>query len=99
MPDKIPLRTLNQQTYPHAGRLEIDNITGHLRLILDERGMDDDAMVRERFADTGISFQDAVADPELGDAAQRVYADLRAISLTLLQRWRAAQPAPTEPLE
>jgi hypothetical protein len=91
MPDKIPLRTINQQTYPHAGRLEIDNINGVLRLLIDERGMDDDAMIRERCADTSISFTDAVADPEIGEAAQRVYADLRLIAITMLQRWVGGQ--------
>ena len=91
MSDKIPFRTLNTTTYPHAGLLEVDNINHRLRLLIDERAVADDAMIRERFADVSISFGDALADPEMAADAQAVYVALRSLSLVMLNRWAAAQ--------
>ena len=97
MSDKIPYRTINTTTYPHAGLLEVDNVNHRLRLLIDERAVADDAMIRERFADTSISFEDALADPEVSADAQAVYTALRNLSLILLNRWRVAQETPNEP--
>ena len=101
MPDKITLRTINTSTYPHAGVLEIDNITHGLRIIMDERDAADDSMIKERFDDISISMEEALADERITDDAQAVYAALRRIALVKIQDYVDAknQPQPETPEE
>ena len=98
MSEKITLRTINTSTYPHAGMLEIDNITHGLRIILDERDAADDSMVKERFDAISVTMDDALADERVADDAQIIYAALRRFTLVKLQDYVDAKNAP-EPEE
>ena len=101
MPDKITLRTINTSTYPHAGMLEIDNITHGLRIIMDERDSADDSMIKERFDDISTSMEEALADERVADDAQIIYDALRRFTLVKLQDYVDAknQPQPDTPEE
>ena len=101
MSEKITLRTINTSTYPHAGKLEIDNITHGLRIIMDERDSADDSMIKERFDDISISMEEALADERVAKDAQVVYDALRRIALVKLQDYVDAknQQSPETPEE
>ena len=94
MSEKITLRTINTSTYPHAGMLEIDNITHGVRIILDERDAADDSMIKERFDAISVTMDDALADERIADDAQAVYAALRRITLVKIQDYVDAKNAP-----
>ena len=94
MPDKITLRTINTDTYPHACMLEVDNINHSLRIILDELAQDDDSMITPRFDAISISMEDAIADERIAADAQTVYATLRRIALIKIQDYVDAKNAP-----
>jgi hypothetical protein len=85
--------------YFHAGLLEIDNRPGQesLRVVFDELSTDDDAMLRSRFAETVITFADALADSEIAEDAHIVYVALRRIALTLTARHAAGKDSTNEP--
>ena len=102
MPDKITLRTINTSTYPHAGKLEIDNITHGLRIIMDERDSADDSMIKERFDAISTSMEEALADERVAKDAQAVYDALRRIALVKIQDYVdevRAQEQPATPEE
>ena len=101
MPDKITLRTINTSTYPHAGMLEIDNITHGLRIIMDERDSADDSMIKERFDAISTSMEEALADERVAADAKVIYAALRRFTLVKLQDYVDAknQPKPVDPDE
>ena len=94
MSEKITLRTINTSTYPHAGMLEIDNITHGLRIIMDERDSADDSMIKERFDAISISMDDAANDERIAAEAQAVYAALRRIALVKIQDYVDATNIP-----
>ena len=96
MPDKITLRTINTSTYPHAGMLEIDNITHGLRIIMDERDSADDSMIKERFDAISISMEEALADERIAADAQVVYDALRRIALVKIKDYVDAKNQPHE---
>ena len=97
MPDKITLRTINTSTYPHAGMLEINNITHGLRIVLDELAQTDDSMITPRFDAISISMEDAIADERIAADAQTVYEALRRIALIKIQDYVDAKNAPNQP--
>ena len=90
MTDKI-LTPTNPETYLHGGMVEINNADGaeSLRLLLDERRLDDDSIYAARIDSESITLAEAAQDTEISPLlALPVYDGLRAISIILIQRYR-----------
>jgi hypothetical protein len=98
MPYKIPTTTQPEAGYYHVRLIEIDNLSKSMRWLFDELGVDTDRILRERFDDTTLTLEQALADedPRVLELASRIYQDIRALSLIMTERKAAASAQPEE---
>lgn len=88
MTDKILTTKQPEAGYYHVSRIEIDNHSLSIRWLFDERGVDTDEVLRRNFTDTTMTYDGAIADedPRVVELAQRIYSDLRELSLIVTAR-------------